>query len=108
MASSPGGSVPKDELTEDGKIELMLDMADEGIGDRLKAFEKEQATGEALNEVTEKYYKRHARSYDDPWPAPQHEATDAKLRVFLTDYIECTPSEIRKKAKAELEIELDT
>ena len=79
----------------------------QGIGERLKEFGTEQAAGECLNEVTEKYYKRHPRSFDDPWPVPQHEATDAKLRVFLTQYIECTPSEIRKKAKAELEIELD-
>ena len=107
VAGSPGGSVPKDELTEDGKIELMLDMADEGIGERLKEFGTEQASGEALNELTEKYYKRYPRSFDDPWPLPAHEATDAKLRIFLTQNIENTPSDIRKKAKAEFEIELD-
>ena len=51
------------------RVELLLDAADEGIGDALKQFEKEQAIGERLNEVTEKYFEAHPRPFDAPWPS---------------------------------------
>ena len=69
--SSAGGrgsiSPPVDGLTDDDKIEATLDTVDEGIGEKLKDFEGEQAVGEKLNEVAEKYYKTHPRSFDDQW-----------------------------------------
>ena len=82
-------------------------MADEGIDTTLKEFEGEQAQGEKLNELTEKYYKRHPRTFQEPWPCEQHRATDAVLRRFLTDYVDRSPAEIRKLAKKELKIDLD-
>jgi len=92
---------------EDAKVELLLDISDEGIGERLKKFELEQAQGEKLNELTEKYYTRHPRAMDDPWPLPQHKETDSVLRKFLTSWTEIKPSEIVKLAKSELNIEID-
>ena len=89
------------------QVELLLDISDEGIGERLKKFELEQAQGEKLNELTEKYYTRHPRAMDDPWPLPQHKETDSVLRKFLTSWTEIKPSEIVKLAKSELNIEID-
>ena len=84
---------------------MLLDVADEGIGGKLKDFEGEQAThpnpspspspialaltgargpvgeqatGEKLNEVTEKYFKQYPRDFDAPWPS--EEPKDIKLR----------------------------
>jgi len=92
--------------SEDQKIEDLLDVADEGIGDRLKTFEGEQAAGEKLNEVTEKYYTLRPRNFDDPWPSKQHNDTDKVLRTFLSEYVERSPNEIKKLAKELLSIEL--
>ena len=65
---------------EDTKIELLLDVADDGIGERLKNFEGEQERGEKLNELTEKYYVLNPRSFDDPWPKREYLETDSVLR----------------------------
>jgi len=92
---------------EDAKVDLLLDMSDEGIGERLKKFELEQAQGEKLNELTEKYYSRNPRAMDDPWPLPDCKETDSVLRKFLTSWTEIKPAEIVKLAKSELNIELD-
>ena len=56
------------EVDHDARIELMLDSADDGIGDKLKAFKEEQERGEKLNELAEKYYQANPRSFDGPWP----------------------------------------
>jgi len=94
-------------LTDDQKIEVMLEAADEGIGDKLKRFEGEQASGEKLNEICEKYYAMYPRSTDDPWPSEQYFNSDCALRKFLADYLEKPPAELRKLAKDELGIQLD-
>ena len=93
-------------MSDDAKIEEMLDVADEGIGERLKEFELEQAQGEKLNEVTEKYFQRHPRKWEDPWPLPQSRQTDALLRTFLTDHVLRHPVEIKELARRELGIEI--
>ena len=72
-------------LSEDAKIEALLDVADEGIGDKLKEYEQEQAGGEKLNELTELFYKAYPRKFDSPWPSVEHRQQDAKLRVFLQE-----------------------
>ena len=81
-------------------------MADEGIGDKLKAYEGEQASGEKLNELTEKYYTAKPRHFDDEWPSKPHNETDKVLRKFLSDYVDRSPNEIRKLAKEQLQIEI--
>jgi len=92
--------------SENQKIEELLDVADEGIGDRLKEFEGEQASGEKLNEVTEKYYTLKPRKFDEPWPSKEHNETDKVLRNFLTEFVDRRPEEIRKLSKELLDIEL--
>jgi hypothetical protein len=92
--------------SDDARIELMLDVADEGIGERLKAFEGEQASGEKLNELTERYYALKPRSFDEPWPSTAHNQTDKGLRAFLTEFVDRPPNVIKKLAKEQLGIEL--
>ena len=100
-----GGGVAAE---ENAKVEALLEISDEGIGERLKTFELEQAQGEKLNELTEKYYKKYPREFDAPWPCVEHAKTDAVLRRFLTSLTEIKPAEIVKYAKSELDIELET
>ena len=100
--------MPASSAEETAKVELLLDISDEGIGEKLKGFELEQAQGEKLNELTEKYYKRYPRGFDDPWPCKEHAKTDSVLRKFLTSWTEIKPAEIVKLAKAELDIDLES
>ena len=88
----------------DARVELLLENADEGIGDKLIAFEKEQAAGEKLNEVSVKYFKKNPRDFDDAWPQLE---SDKALRHFMTTMIEASPEEIKKEAKKQLGLELD-
>ena len=88
----------------DARVELLLENADEGIGDKLIAFEKEQAAGEKLNEVSVKYFKKHPRDFDDAWPQLE---SDKALRHFMTTMIEASPDDIKKEAKKQLGLELD-
>jgi len=104
LQPAPGGSAQD---AENAKVELLLDISDEGIGERLKKFELEQAQGEKLNELTEKYYTLNPRSFNDAWPYPKYEKSDSVLRKFLTSWTEIKPAEIVKLAKSELNIELD-
>jgi hypothetical protein len=73
----------------------------------------EQAQGEKLNELTEKYYAAHPRLFSDPWPFPEFKKTDAVLRRFLADWeqLKLTPAQIKQCAKDHpaygLGIELD-
>jgi len=94
----------KGEKNHDTRIYMLLDVADEGIGDKLKAYASEQAVGEKLNELTEKYYAQHPREFDQPWPSK--ERLDLKLREFLTEHRETPPAEIKKLAKATFGIDL--
>ena len=100
---------PRGELgnPEDAKVDMMLEVSDEGIGEKLKAFEGEQAAGEKLNELTEKYYQRCPRTFSDPWPMEQFKKTDGVLRKFLTDWTQLKPQEIKQLAKSELDVELE-
>ena len=66
---------------DDAKLQLLLDYADESIGERLRTFEGEQERGERLNQLTEKYYLRCPRSFDDPWPKREFLETDSVLRM---------------------------
>ena len=105
LGDRPAGQ--REPAEENAKVELLLEISDEGIGEKLKAFELEQSQGEKLNELTERYYKSKPRGYDDPWPIEQHKETDSVLRKFLTSYVEKPPKEIVQLAKAELGIELE-
>jgi len=84
---------------EDAKIEILLDHADEHIGDRLREFSGEQATGEKLNELTEIYYKQYPRGFDEPWPQPDNRETDRLLRQFLSVHTHSKPEEVKRAAK---------
>ena len=99
---APGGVKVQDEM-----VTLLLDAADDGIGDRLKKFEGEQASGEKLNEMTELYYKEHPREFDDPWPKQEYLKTDAVLRRLLTDFDSAPPKEVVRLAKSDLDLELE-
>jgi len=94
-------------MTEDAKIEALLEIADDGIGDRLKAFEREQGIGEKLNELTEKYYRAHPRAFTDAWPDEKY-ADDTVLRDVLSRYVDSSVQEIRDVAAQRLKIELDS
>ena len=89
-------------------VEALLEISDEGIGERLKAFELEQAQGEKLNELTEKYYMANPRGFDDAWPHPEYTKTDALLRTFLTSRTELKPKDIAALAKQDFDIELES
>ena len=90
----------------DARVEMMLDVADDGIGDKLKAFEGEQASGEKLNEVAMRYFQKHPRHFDDPWPQLEKYPTDREFREFMTTMIDEPPDVVSKRAKAVLGIEL--
>jgi len=100
------GKIKDKARSDDSKIEDMLDVADGGIGERLRQFEGEQACGEKLNELTEKYYMKYPRKWEDPWPMPDNRKTDVIFRHFMTEYIERPPQEIKLLAKEKLGIEL--
>jgi len=93
-------------MSEDTKIETLLEVADEGIGEKLKQYEGEQARGEVLCELTEKYFEKHPRSIDDPWPNEKYFTSDCVMRKFMTEYVDRPPAEIIKLAKDELGIEV--
>ena len=73
------------------------DFSDDGIGDKLKAFEGEQAIGEKLNEVAQKYFERFPRPFDAPWPSD--EPLDKQLREFMTSMTDERPEIVKAKAK---------
>ena len=83
----------------------MLDVADDGIGDKLKAFKEEQERGEKLNELAEKYYQANPRSFDGPWPTERE--SDLKMRYLMATCSKDKPSDVKKKAKEVLGIDLD-
>ena len=85
---------------------MLLDVADEGIGDKLKQYGGEQASGEKLNEVALKYFAKHPRDFDAPWPQ-ENVPTDTILRQFMTTMIDEKPEIIKAKAKEMLGIILD-
>jgi len=90
----------------DLKIEELLGVADSGIGQQLANYKTEQESGEKLNELTELYYVKNPRKFDDDWPSQSTNATDLLLRTFLTDHVDKPPDQIRKLAKDTFGIEL--
>ena len=97
----------KKEADMDARIEMMLDVADEGIGGRLKEFAESQAKGEKLNEVVEKYFTKCPRDFDDPWPSTEWMMTDFAFRTFMGDNRAEEPHRIKALAKEKLGIALD-
>ena len=95
----------KGQVDHDARVELLLDCADDGIGEKLKAFEAEQARGEKLNEVSIKYFEKHPRSFDADWPS--EEPLDKELRAFMTSMTEEKPEVIKARAKEVLGLTLD-
>ena len=95
----------KKESDMDARITMMLDVADEGIGGRLKDFAQDQAEGEVLNEIAEKYFAQHPRDFDDPWPSP--EPKDKVLRDFMQEHrVGTPPQELKRLAKLQLGVEV--
>ena len=97
---------PLDEWPEEAKIAQLLDLADDGIGERLATFEREQNIGYKLNELTERYYASRPREFEDDWPNERFAEEDPKLRAFLTQHVESEPKEILKLAQSEFKIAL--
>jgi hypothetical protein len=84
----------------------MLDVADSGIGDQLSKYAVAQQQGEVLNQVSEKYFKRFPRDLDDEWPSS--EPMDLQLRSFFACLrSSATVEDIKRNAKAELDLDLD-
>jgi len=98
----------KKSRTEHAKIEALLEVADERIGDRLREFSGEQATGEKLNELTEIYYKTHPRGFEDAWPYPGHKQHDRILRQILLEHTDSKPDEVKRIASDALGIKLSS
>lgn len=99
-------SAAKEPISNDAKIAMLLEVADDRIRDRLREFESEQAIGEKLNLLTELYYKRYPRDLDEPWPSERFYDTDVVLRTVLTNHTKTPPKEITRIAKLELDIDL--
>ena len=95
----------KGQPDHNARVEILLDSADEGIGKKLSDYATEQAAGEALNSVAEKYFKRHPRSFDAPWPSPVD--SDKALRSFMLTTLNKTPEEIWARAQIELGIDIN-
>ena len=83
------------------QIESLLKQNDDGIDATLRAYSAKQARGAWLNELCEKYYRKHARKLAEPWPHPQHAESDKQLRDFLSGQLKCLGSgvEIREAAQ---------
>ena len=35
-------------------------------------YERDQELGDMVNELTEAFFQRYPRSFDDPWPSVEH------------------------------------
>merc|ERR1711998_529748 len=99
-----GGEL-KGQIDHDARVEILLDNADDGIGDKLKEFAAEQASGEKLNAVSEAYFKRHPRPFDAPWPSSLE--SDKALRTFMSTMLGEKPEVIKARAKEVLGIDVD-
>lgn len=95
----------KGEPDHDARIEILLDCADEGIGTKLQEYAAQQAAGERLNAVTERYFEQHPRDFDAAWPSELE--SDKALRKFMLHHIDEKPEVIKANAKAMLGIEVD-
>ena len=69
--------------TADEKLARLLQVADENIGAALKKYELDQELGETINELSEIYFSKYPRSFDAPWPSPDHLQHDMQLRALF-------------------------
>ena len=92
----------KGQTDHDARVDILLEAADEGIGAKLATYATEQAAGEVLNAVCEKYFKKHPRSFDAPWPSEL--ASDSTLRSFMAEMSNEAPEVVRARAKEVLGI----
>ena len=65
------------------KLARLLQVADENIGAALKKYELDQELGETINELSEIYFSKYPRSFDAPWPSPDHLQHDMQLRALF-------------------------
>jgi len=91
----------------DDRLAKLLEVQDENIGATLKKFALDQELGEQVNELTEAYFRQYPRSFDDPWPSPEHMVHDQQLRALLEQLQEnkgSTVKDFQKIAKDKLGI----
>ena len=92
------------------RLSRLLEIADESIGATLKRYELDQELGEMVNELTEAFFQRYPRSFDEPWPSEEHGEQDKRLRA-LFEQIQakkgCTVKDFQRMAKEKLDIELE-
>ena len=85
----------------DERINDLTSLKDKHIKTTLQKFSSDQARGAWLNELGVKYYARHNRSVNAPWP---RDAEDKAFRDAQRFYK--TGSDIQKLAKEEFDIDL--
>ena len=62
-----------------------------------------------VNELTEAFFDRYPRSFDDPWPSTEHKEHDQRLRALFEQMQGakgCTVKDFQRMAKEKLSIEL--
>ena len=69
----------------DDRLRRLLEVQDEGIGATLKKYALDQELGEAVNELTEAYFKQHPRGFDCEWPSEQFRTQDLRLRALFEE-----------------------
>ena len=69
----------------DERLARLLEVQDEGIGATLKKYALDQELGEAVNELTEAYFKQHPRGFDCEWPSEQFRTQDLRLRALFEE-----------------------
>ena len=91
----------------DKKINYLLEKADSHIRETLtlREYSSDQAMGAWLNELSQKYYKKHPRGHSEPWPSTDHFDNDQKLRHALSRFW-LTGLQIKEHAKATFDIDL--
>jgi len=92
----------------DQRLARLLEVADENIGSTLKKYERDQELGEMVNELTEAFFQRHPRGFDEAWPSAEHRVADVKLRGLFEQLQKtkgATVKEVQKMAKEKLGIE---
>jgi len=90
------------------RLSRLLEVADENIGATLKKYERDQELGEMVNELTEAYFQRYPRGFDEAWPSQTHWVEDIKLRGLFEQLQKtkgATVKEVQKMAKEKLGIE---
>jgi len=94
----------------DDRLARLLEVSDENIGATLKKYEREQAVGEMVNELTEAYFQRYPRAFDSAWPSTEHRQSDLQLRALFEQLAAskgATLKDVQKMAKDKLDIALE-